>query len=127
MNFVDSVESFFKKYTIIDGRSSRSEYWYVVLFSYLIMIPLDFIEMLLFNKEYWDPMFLSTIFSFIILIPLITVTARRFHDINMSGWWQLIPITIIGIIPYIYWLTKKGDDTNNKYGSNPLRIYDKLG
>ena len=120
MNFVEAVESFFTKYTIIDGRSSRSEYWYVVLFSNLITIPLDFIEMLLFDKEFWDPMFLSTIFLFIIFIPLITLTARRFHDINMSGWWQLIPITIIGVIPYIYWLAKKGDDTNNKYGSNPL-------
>ena len=44
----------------------------------------------------------------------------------MSGWWQLIPITIIGIIPYIYWLVKKSDDTNNKYGSNPLKNYEKL-
>ncbi len=128
MNFVESVESFFKKFGIIDGRSSRSEYWYPVLFLYLVTIPLDLIEMILFNKDFLDDFFiLSTIFSLITLIPFITVTTRRFHDINMSGWWQLIPLTIIGIIPYIYWMVKKGDDTNNKYGSNPLKNYDNLG
>jgi uncharacterized membrane protein YhaH (DUF805 family) len=33
------------------------------------------------------------------LHPYIAVTARRLHDTNRSGWWQLI-----GIIPLIGWI-----------------------
>ena len=126
MSFVESVEIFFKKYLIIDGRASRSEFWYAMLFITLFTISLDFIEMILLNKEYLDLMILSSIFTLIILMPSITLTARRLHDINMSGWWQLILITIIGTIPLLFWCAKKGDDTNNKYGSNPLENSDKL-
>ena len=60
---------------------------------------------------------LISILSVIILIALIVIGifftiaqislfARRLHDVNKSGWWQLLPITIIGIIPLIYWLIK---------------------
>ena len=61
---------------------------------------------------------LISILSVIILIALfvigifftiaqISLFARRLHDVNKSGWWQLLPITIIGLVPLIYWLTKK--------------------
>ena len=43
----------------------------------------------------------------IIIIPAIAVTARRLHDINLSGWWQLIVLTIVGIPIYLYWLIIK--------------------
>ena len=50
----------------------------------------------------------------------VAVSARRMHDVNRSGWWQLIPLTIIGIIPYTYWVTKKSDPQDNNFGPNPL-------
>ena len=28
---------------------------------------------------------------------------RRLHDVNRSGWWLLIALTLIGIIPLLYW------------------------
>ena len=121
MNFIESVESFFKKYATFIGRSSRSEYWYVFLFLCLLTIVLDFTEMILFGIEWTDTFVLGYIASFITLIPSLALGARRLHDINMSGWWQLISITIIGIIPLIYWFCKAGDERDNSYGSNPLK------
>jgi len=56
------------------------------------------------------------------LIPSITVCARRFHDIGRSGWWMVIPLTIIGIIPYIYWMCKEGDKEENQFGPNSLTL-----
>ena len=61
------------------------------------------------------------IFSLGSLLPFIAVTARRLHDVNRNGWWQLISITVIGIIPYIYWMTKKSDEGENRFGNNPLK------
>ena len=33
MNLVQSVKTCFKKYLVIDGRASRSEYWWFLLFA----------------------------------------------------------------------------------------------
>jgi uncharacterized membrane protein YhaH (DUF805 family) len=38
------------------------------------------------------------------------------HDTNRSGWWQLLSLTLIGLIPLIYWLASKGDEHANQYG-----------
>ena len=54
--------------------------------------------------------------TFIFLIPEIAVSIRRLHDINKSGWWILLTITIIGIIPLTYFYCIKGDDGVNDYG-----------
>ena len=58
------------------------------------------------------------------ICPSVCVTARRLHDVNRTGWWMLIPLTVIGIIPYFYWMVKKPEDNEegreNKWGKNPL-------
>ena len=41
-------------------------------------------------------------------IPVLAVGARRLHDLNKSGWLQLLAITIIGLIPLIIWWATEG-------------------
>ena len=43
-----------------------------------------------------------------VLIPALAVGARRLHDVGKSGWWQLISITVIGLIPLIIWWAQPG-------------------
>ena len=62
-----------------------------------------------------DTQVLSTVVSLIFLFPSLSVGARRLHDTNRSGWWQLIALTIIGIIPLIIWLASEGNNENNQY------------
>ena len=57
------------------------------------------------------------IFNFIAGLSLV---ARRFHDIDRSGWWYLIILTVIGVLVVLYWLCKKGDDGENRFGDNPM-------
>ena len=45
----------------------------------------------------------------ITFFPSIAAASRRLHDVNKSGWWQLIALTIIGIIPLIIWLASEGE------------------
>ena len=121
MNFTEAVESFFKNYATFSGRSSRSEYWYALLFLFMLGFGLGFIEELLNLFPNTEESVLAWIAQVIVLVPSIAITARRFHDINLSGWWYLISFTIIGLIPVIYWLCKAGDEGDNNYGSNPLK------
>jgi uncharacterized membrane protein YhaH (DUF805 family) len=61
----------------------------------------------------------SGIVNLALLLPSLAVAARRLHDTNRSGWWMLISLTIIGLIPLIIWLASKGNDQSNEYG-NPV-------
>ena len=37
-----------------------------------------------------------------LLLPALAVGTRRLHDIGKSGWWQLIMLTVIGLLVLIY-------------------------
>ena len=131
MNMKEAVTSvLIKKYATIEGRASRSEYWWFTLFYVLASVLSDVLDAVLgwqfgepdpFGQQ---PGVLNSLFLLAILIPFICVTARRLHDVNRSGWWQLIPFTIIGLIPFFYWLVKKPKDDEegreNKWGTSPL-------
>jgi len=120
--FFAAVVTCFRKYFVFKGRASRSEYFYFHLFSYLLIILAYSIDIYTFygslpnfNEIYYGyfrqrfefglsinivSLLFIYIISVVLIIPLLSVTARRFHDINISGWWQLltIPITYYWII-----------------------------
>ncbi len=108
-DLTNSVISCFNKYFDFETRSSRKEFWYWQLFRILMFLSITFIESLGLSG-------LLFISNFIFLIPEIAVSIRRLHDINKSGWWILLTITIIGIIPLTYFYCIKGDDDVNDYG-----------
>lgn len=94
--FKNSVVSAFQNYAQFEGRASRPQYWYFYLFIFLVNIVLDALDL--------DS--LAFLFALATLIPLLAVGARRLHETNRSGWWQLLALTIIGLIPLIYWLAQ---------------------
>jgi len=108
-DLTNSVISCFNKYFDFETRSSRKEFWYWQLFRILMFLSITYLESLGLSG-------LLFISNFIFLIPEIAVSIRRLHDINKSGWWILLTITIIGIIPLTYFYCIKGDDGANDYG-----------
>ena len=108
-DLTNSVISCFNKYFDFETRSSRKEFWYWQLFRILMFLSITYLESLGLSG-------LLFISNFIFLIPEIAVSIRRLHDINKSGWWILLTITIIGIIPLTYFYCIKGDDGVNDYG-----------
>ena len=108
-DLTNSVISCFNKYFDFETRSSRKEFWYWQLFRILMFLSFTYLESLGLSG-------LLFISNFIFLIPEIAVSIRRLHDINKSGWWILLTLTIIGIIPLIYFYCIKGDDGANDYG-----------
>ena len=107
------------KYAAFSGRASRSEYWYFFLFLVLLAIVTSIIDAAIFPGNELMPTY--SIFSLLTIIPSISAAARRLHDVNRSGWWQLLYFTIIGSLLVLYWLIKKSDSGNNKHGTNPLQ------
>lgn len=52
-----------------------------------------------------------------LLIPLLAVGARRLHDSNHSGWWQLmILVPVAGWIVLFVFMLLPGDDDANRFG-----------
>ena len=118
MDYHTAVKTCFVKYVDFSGRAVRSEYWWFALFCFLGSFLTTLIDHWYLSTSTGDTGPSNLIFGIVVLIPSISVTARRLHDVNKSGWWQLIALTVIGIIPLLYWLIKKSDSGDNKFGSN---------
>jgi len=115
VGFIEAVNLGFKNYATFSNRATRAENWWWVLFTILGVTALTVIENLA-----GIPTVLSGIFRIATLIPSLAVGARRLHDINKSGWWQLLLVVIlIGWIILIVWMVKQGDRESNKYGLDP--------
>ena len=102
MDFQTSIKTCLNKYAVFSGRASRSEYWFFVLFGILLGIITAIIDTMILGYPFEENGPINLIFSVAIIIPSISVTARRLHDINRSGWWQLLWFTIIGGILLIF-------------------------
>jgi len=123
MNFVQAVKSYFIRWNDFKGRSSRSEYWWATLFTYLVIILLQVVQVMLVQAESvlaLVAMITILVFLLFLTIASFAVMVRRLHDVNRSGWWFLIYFTIIGIFVLLYWYVQKGDEADNRYGSDPL-------
>ena len=141
MNFQTSVKTCFKKYTTFSGRASRSEFWYFYLFNYGLYAILIISALNISFIFFW--FFVG--FLLATLIPFIAVTARRLHDINKSGWFQILPLpfsfvdrllerssqeglsiifALITLGLYIYLIVlfcTEGEKKKNKYGK-PIKF-----
>lgn len=111
--------SVLKKYAVFSGRSRRAEYWYFVLFNFIIMIVLGVIGAMAGNKFN----FLGGVYGLAVLIPGIAVAVRRLHDTGKSGWMLLIAlIPLIGPIWLLVLMATDSTPGDNKYGQNPKGI-----
>ena len=104
-----------KKYANFNGRASRSEFWWFSLFCIIVtFVAVIFDSIYIDNAQTMGPVELLS--SLALLLPSLSVTARRLHDVGRSGWWMLIAITIIGLIPLFIWYVSVGTKSKNKYG-----------
>ncbi|TKT82478.1 DUF805 domain-containing protein [Aquamicrobium sp. LC103] len=102
VGFVSAVQGFFSNYFNFTGRASRSEFWYAMLFYVVACFALGFLNV---------PDILVSIFLLGTLIPFFSVTARRLHDTNRSGWFQLVSwFAPVGTIIAIFWFSEPPRD-----------------
>ena len=109
------------KYAVYSGRSRRKEYWFFVLFVVVISTVLTIIDGLIGAYDRSTGVgLLSAIFSLAILIPSISVSVRRLHDIDRTGWWVLISLVpLVGWIVLLVFHVQDSTPGTNRYGPNP--------
>lgn len=108
--YVDVWNKFFK----FDGRATRKDYWGFVLINLLVSFIIGIVEAIIGMSDG----FISSLYSLAVICPNIALCARRLHDVNKSGWWQLAVIVPFLNIYYAYilWI-KPGTPGENKYGA----------
>ncbi len=111
MKFGKSITTCIGKYADFDGRTSRSEFWWFQLFLVILSLVLSVSESV---SDFF--IIISFIANVATILPVFSVGARRLHDIGKSGWWQLLILTVIGIIPLIILLVFDSEQKDNKYG-----------
>lgn len=99
MNFGQAISTCFAKYATFSGRASRSEFWWFFLFQILVSIVASMLGDVV-----------AGLVSLALLLPALAVGTRRLHDIGKSGWWQLIMLTVIGLLLLIYWWVQPGNN-----------------
>ncbi|MCB2086178.1 MAG: DUF805 domain-containing protein [Sphingomonadaceae bacterium] len=135
-----------KLYRLIEGRSSRQEYWMFTLFNVLVLLGVLAIMFLFVGgASALDPTDMGAlmagagIFMMLLLIPIyawailagvagVAVTIRRLHDLNLSGWLYLgfFVLMLIPFVNFLAWIglivvmCLPGTAGPNKYGEDPL-------
>lgn len=94
---------FWKRAFDFKGVASRKEYWMAFLFNIIIVFVVALI--LAFVSDEALNIF-EGIYSILILVPSISISVRRLHDSNRSGWLYLISLIplIGGLIVFIFML-----------------------
>lgn len=108
-------------YANFSGRARRKEYWMFVLFYIIAFVVLSVIDGVIgtFSQEAGIGV-LSGLFALASFLPAISIAARRLHDINKSGWWQLLAIIplIGGLVLFIFYIMDSNPG-ENRFGANP--------
>ena len=133
------IECFTKKYFQFSGRAGRKEYISFGIIAFIIRVSLSAVILLL---KYIEPSSLITIifillniaFVFLYIIPYISLSVRRFHDINLSGLWYMAFAIFLILLKIFYGspsyllaefaldivlMLIKGTNGPNKYGEQP--------
>ena len=115
MTFAQSVSTCFSKYVTFNGRAVRSEYWWFYLFGLILGWGAGLVGALVLDASLKT--YPGLIVNIALVLPSIAVGVRRLHDTGRSGWWLLLSLTCVGLIPLIIWLASAGEKAPNKYGS----------
>ncbi len=112
LSFVDAIKICFNKYATFSGRASRAEYWWFVLFNFIVGFICGFISD-------W----VGYAASIALFLPSLAVAVRRLHDIGKGGGWYFLNlIPVIGQIILLIWYVKEGERQPNRFGENPYGI-----
>ena len=130
----------FKNCAEFKGRVNRSEYWLFMLYwviCYFLLVAIEnsmglnkidfsnysfskYIPLLQYSKKVGV---LTLLYRPVTFLPSLSISVRRLHDRNISGWWSLLFITPLGLLLLIP-LIMKGNAKINKYDSPSINTAD---
>lgn len=115
LGFPESVVRCLRKYATFRGRATRAEYWWFSLFNTLLgMVAYAAVQHLM-GTEAADGA--ASILQLVLFLPMLAVGVRRLHDIDFRGWWMLLGLTVVGIIPLVIFFCLPGKAAPNRFGA----------
>ena len=120
-----SFNDLLKRYVLFSGRASRTEFWLSSLVLSILLFATGVIDVtgITFDSDDYFGSFEAQVkstfsnFGLIITIPVLSVTCRRLHDTNRSGWFLLLYfIPLIGLIWLLVLCCLEGTEGENRYG-----------
>ncbi|GAA5518488.1 inner membrane protein YhaH [Demequina sediminis] len=146
MTFGEAVSTCLRAYAGIRGRARRSEFWWFQLFAAVLWLPTVATFSLLWGAAFegslapaedpainpdavgWGALTgafgVVVVYLVVVVIPSLSVWARRLHDTGMSSAWILLSVVGLGIIPLIMAIPQ-GQPGANKYGPDP-RVHSRV-
>ena len=115
LGFPESVVRCIRKYATFRGRATRAEYWWFSLFNTLLGMVVYAAVQHLMGTEAADGA--ASIVQLVLFLPMLAVGVRRLHDIDFRGWWMLLGLTVVGIIPLIIFFCLPGKAAPNRFGA----------
>lgn len=131
MSFGEAVKTCFSKYATFEGRARRSEFWFFYLFVVIVSAVATLIDNLIGWQVYavssegaaiaYNPGWIQLLVTLALFIPMISVSVRRLHDRDASGWWWWLGLIccIGGLILIFAFYVQPGTPGPNKYGPDP--------
>ena len=146
MNFIEAIKFCIdNSYADFKSRASRSQFWYFTLFVVLyigigiLILRFIIIDWAKIEEPLWKEVAVFVgYFTLVapIVVPSFSVTVRRLHDINISGWYLGLYLAISYLdnffgTKYVFYLIStiifysvcslKGIDGKNRFGNKPLK------
>ena len=130
-----------RKYATFEGRARRKEYWSFILFRALFMLGFLFVGLIAIltlgasahaqdvsgasaaSAASMAPMLVGWILGLPFLAPHYAVSARRLHDVGLTGW-----LALLMLIPYLGALFMfiialiPSQRMTNRYGKYPMPL-----
>lgn len=125
MTPIAAYGAFFRNSFDFSGRACRGAFWWPTLFNNLLAGAIGgaAIAGYLFVPHTPLPMValgVQILFLVATMIPVVTVTIRRFHDVGLSGWWTLLGmIPLVGPLAMIVIAARASSPEENRWGSAP--------
>lgn len=127
----------FSNFSDFFGRAGRSEFWLFQLFNLFVLMVISIIVAMgmVGGKPSGFGIGLLVFLALIAFVPALSVTVRRFHDHDLSGWWYL-GFFVVGFIPYVgiasslllLWIfIRAGTPGPNRFGPDPINPWRGVG
>ena len=114
MNFTESIRTVFTKYADFEGRATRPEFWWWILFTVLVAAALNVFSVIPVGDGSSLGAILSGLWSIATLLPTLAVGVRRLRDAGYAWqnlFWILVPIA--GLIVLAIYAAKPSQSAHN--------------
>ena len=101
------------QYADFDGRARRREFWWFIFFVNLFSFILAYLSAFIWLVGSDGSKTFNSLLQLAVFIPGLSVSVRRMHDTDHSGFWVLVPFA------NLYFCLKDGTQGDNSYGHDP--------